>query len=97
MIVNNRYSRQILLHKIQKEGQEKLAESRVIIIGCGALGTNIANNLARCGIGKLTVVDRDIIELNNLQRQNLYDEKDVGKFRYSIRWNRQYVDTVFNK
>jgi len=78
MIVNNRYSRQILLHKIQKEGQEKLAESRVIIIGCGALGTNIANNLARCGIGKLTVVDRDIIELNNLQRQNLYDEKDVG-------------------
>ena len=84
MIKNNRYSRQILLNKIQNEGQEKIAESKITIIGCGALGTNIANNLTRCGIGQITVVDRDIIELNNLQRQNLYDEKDVGLPKASV-------------
>jgi adenylyltransferase/sulfurtransferase len=84
MIKNSRYSRQILLDKIKKEGQDKLAEGRVIIMGCGALGTNIANNLVRGGIGLITVVDRDIIELNNLQRQNLYNEKDVGLPKASV-------------
>ncbi len=78
MHVSDRYSRQILLKDIQKEGQEKLLNSRVVVIGCGALGTNIANNLARAGIGYLRVVDRDIVELNNLQRQNLFDEDDIG-------------------
>jgi adenylyltransferase/sulfurtransferase len=78
MPVNDRYSRQILLKNISKNGQEKLAKSRATIIGCGALGTTIANNLVRSGIGKITVVDRDIIELNNLQRQVLFDEKDIG-------------------
>ena len=78
MPVNDRYSRQIFLKNIQKEGQIKLANSKVAVIGCGALGTTIANNLVRAGIGYLRFVDRDIIELNNLQRQNLFDEGDIG-------------------
>lgn len=78
MPVNDRYSRQILLKNIQEEGQIKLAKCKVAVIGCGALGTTIANNLVRSGIGYLQVIDRDIIELNNLQRQNLFDEEDIG-------------------
>jgi len=78
MPVNERYSRQTLLKNIQKDGQKKLAKSRIIVIGCGALGTTIANNLVRSGIGHIKLVDRDIIELNNLQRQNLFNENDVG-------------------
>jgi adenylyltransferase/sulfurtransferase len=49
-----------------------------VVIGCGALGTVISSNLTRAGIGTLTIIDRDIVELNNLQRQILFDEKDVG-------------------
>jgi len=78
MPVNERYSRQTLLKNIRKEGQTKLANSNVAVIGCGALGTTITNNLVRAGIGYIRVVDRDIVELNNLQRQNLFDEDDIG-------------------
>ncbi|MFX1297232.1 MAG: ThiF family adenylyltransferase [Promethearchaeota archaeon] len=78
MLADNRYSRQILLKNIRKKGQKKLANSTAAIIGCGALGTTIANNLVRAGIGYIQVVDRDIVELNNLQRQNLFDEDDIG-------------------
>lgn len=81
---NDRYSRQILLKNIQGEGQETLAKSHVAIIGCGALGTTIANNLVRSGIGHIKVIDRDIIELNNLQRQNLFDEDDIGLPKASV-------------
>ena len=73
----DRYSRQILFDKIGESGQKKLLDSRVAIMGCGALGTVIANNLARAGIGYLRVIDRDIVELNNLQRQMLFDERDA--------------------
>ena len=73
-----RYSRHILLKEIGEEGQIKLSKSFVIIIGCGALGTTIANNLVRAGIGQIKIIDRDIIEMNNLQRQTLFDEDDIG-------------------
>jgi adenylyltransferase/sulfurtransferase len=76
--MNSRYSRQVVLDKIGPQGQEVLLKSKVIIIGCGALGTNIANNLARAGVGTLMIADRDLVELNNLQRQTLFDEADVG-------------------
>lgn len=76
--MTSRYSRQIVLDKIGPQGQEVLLKSKVIIIGCGALGTNIANNLARAGVGTLLILDRDLVELNNLQRQTLFDEADVG-------------------
>lgn len=84
MHMNDRYSRQILLRSIQEEGQEILSRSNVVVVGCGALGTTIANNLVRSGIGSLTVVDRDIVELNNLQRQNLFNENDIGFPKASI-------------
>lgn len=75
----SRYSRQVILPEFGEEGQQRLAASRVVLIGCGALGTAIANTLVRAGVGKLIVVDRDYIELNNLQRQLLFDEEDIEK------------------
>ena len=75
----DRYSRQTLFRPIGKEGQERLRQANVLIIGCGALGTVLANNLCRAGVGNLTIADRDYIELNNLQRQILFDEDDVER------------------
>lgn len=78
LLANDKYTRQILIKNIQKNGQKKLGESNIVVIGCGALGATIANNLVRCGIGYVKIVDRDIVELNNLQRQSLFDEDDIG-------------------
>jgi molybdopterin/thiamine biosynthesis adenylyltransferase len=75
----DRYSRQTLFGPIGKDGQKQLGDSSVAIIGCGALGTVIANNLCRAGIGRLVIADRDYIELNNLQRQILFDEEDIAR------------------
>ncbi|MBI1322698.1 thiazole biosynthesis adenylyltransferase ThiF [bacterium] len=61
-----------------EEGQRRLCASRVTICGCGALGTVLANHLARAGVGHIRVVDRDFIEIHNLQRQILFDEEDVA-------------------
>ena len=74
-----RYSRQTLFQEIGKNGQKKLLKSQVTIIGCGALGSCIANNLARAGIGDILIVDRDFLELSNLQRQALFHEGDLKK------------------
>src|SRR5947209_18753373 len=79
MGVQDRYSRQTLFGPIGKEGQERLRASTVTIIGCGALGTVLANNLCRAGVGHLVIADRDYIELNNLQRQILFDEDDIAR------------------
>ena len=73
----DRYSRQILFSGIGTEGQRKLGNSSVVIIGCGALGTIIATSLVRGGVGKVRIIDRDFIEYHNLQRQVLFDEDDV--------------------
>lgn len=75
----NRYSRQTVFPKIGADGQQKLLSSRVAIIGIGALGTVIANNLCRSGIGFLRLIDRDYVELSNLQRQTLFNEQDVAE------------------
>ena len=72
------YSRQKILEEIGVEGQKKLAVSTVAIIGVGAIGSVSAELMARAGIGKIIIVDRDIIEQSNLQRQLLYTERDVG-------------------
>lgn len=74
-----RYARQILLAGIGEEGQRRLLRSKAVIVGCGALGTVIANTLARAGVGRLVIADRDYIELNNLQRQVLFDEGDIAQ------------------
>ena len=75
----DRYHRQFLFKPIGEEGQRKICASRVTVIGCGALGSVIASTLARAGVGFLRIVDRDFIELNNLQRQVLFDEKDIAE------------------
>lgn len=77
----NRYHRQMLLAQIGPAGQERLAAARVLLVGCGALGTVAAEQLARAGVGFLRIVDRDLVELTNLQRQTLFDESDVAEQR----------------
>ncbi len=74
---NKRYSRQSILPQIGREGQEKIQSLRVLVLGCGALGSGCAELLARAGVGFLRIVDRDVVELSNLQRQHLFDETDV--------------------
>jgi molybdopterin/thiamine biosynthesis adenylyltransferase len=73
-----RYSRQILFPGIGEEGQRRLLRSHVAIVGCGALGSFHAEALARAGIGRLTIIDRDFVEPSNLQRQWLFDESDAA-------------------
>ncbi|HUG89258.1 MAG TPA: ThiF family adenylyltransferase [Planctomycetaceae bacterium] len=73
----DRYSRQVLFSGLGEEGQRKLLASRVLLCGCGALGTVLAETLVRAGVGRLRIVDRDFVETTNLQRQVLYDEDDV--------------------
>lgn len=75
--MNERYSRQILFSEIGKTGQEKLLNSRVLLVGCGALGASHAEILARAGVGFLRIVDRDFVEFTNLQRQTLFSENDA--------------------
>lgn len=74
-----RYHRQMLLPGLGEPGQQRLRASTALILGCGALGCLVADLLARAGVGKLRIVDRDTIELTNLQRQVLYDERDVAE------------------
>ena len=68
-----RYSRQMLFAPLGEQGQRKLRASRVAIIGCGATGSALASLLARAGLGYLRIIDRDVVEPSNLQRQNLFD------------------------
>jgi molybdopterin/thiamine biosynthesis adenylyltransferase len=72
-----RYSRQILFRGIGKAGQQRLLDARVVVVGCGALGSFQAGALARAGVGRLRIIDRDYVELSNLQRQWLFDQCDV--------------------
>jgi molybdopterin/thiamine biosynthesis adenylyltransferase len=75
--VSERYSRQILFAGMGEEGQRKLLASRAVIVGCGAIGASAAQLLARAGVGRLRVVDRDFVEPSNLHRQALFDENDA--------------------
>jgi molybdopterin-synthase adenylyltransferase len=77
--LNERYSRQILFAGIGDAGQERLRESHVAIVGCGATGSALASLLARAGVGRLRIVDRDFVEPSNLQRQTLFDEADAAE------------------
>jgi molybdopterin-synthase adenylyltransferase len=77
MGVSERYSRQILFRGIGAEGQKKLAQARVAVVGCGATGSALASLLTRSGVGTIRIVDRDYVEPSNLQRQTLFDEDDA--------------------
>jgi adenylyltransferase/sulfurtransferase len=75
--VDDRYSRQVRFAPIGAEGQARIAASRIVIVGLGALGTVTADLLVRAGVGFVRLIDRDFVELSNLQRQSLFDENDV--------------------
>lgn len=78
-----RYDRQLILPEIGSEGQRKLSEARVLIIGVGGLGSPLATYLAAGGVGTIGLVDDDIVSVSNLQRQVLYDESQQGKPKVS--------------
>ncbi len=77
--LHEKYSRQILFAGLGLSGQERLLASSVVIAGCGAIGAAAANLLARAGVGRIRIVDRDFVELSNLQRQTLFDESDAAQ------------------
>jgi len=77
----DRYSRQVMLEEIGYQGQLKLKQARVCIVGVGGLGNPIATRLAAMGVGKIRIVDRDVIELSNLHRQTMFNEDDVGQVK----------------
>ena len=76
-----RYSRQIMLDEIGFVGLEKLRKAKVCVVGLGGIGNPVVTQLTAMGIGKLKIVDRDIIEISNLHRQHLYTENDIGKVK----------------
>jgi adenylyltransferase/sulfurtransferase len=78
-MTSDKYSRQILFTPIGAAGQERLGQSKALILGCGALGTAQANALVRAGVGTVRIVDRDYVEESNLQRQMLFDEADADQ------------------
>lgn len=78
-LAEERYSRQILFSGIGEEGQRRLTQGRVAIVGCGATGSALAGLLARAGVGTLRIIDRDYVEASNLQRQSLFDENDAAE------------------
>lgn len=73
----DRYSRQVLFVPIGAQGQEHIRQSKVAVVGCGAIGASVCTLLARAGIGTLRIIDRDYVEASNLQRQLLFDEEDA--------------------
>src|ERR1043165_7459222 len=79
MKFQDRYSRQVLFPGIGPRGQARLAQGRIAIVGCGATGAFGSGLLARAGVGRLLIIDRDYVESSNLQRQSLFDEADAAE------------------
>ncbi len=78
-IADHRYSRQERFSALGSDGQQRIARARIAVVGCGALGSAHAELLARAGVGYLRIIDRDYVELSNLQRQFLFDEADAAE------------------
>ena len=79
-----RYSRQIILKKIGILGQKKIQKSKVLVVGCGGLGSPVIDLLSRAGVGKIGIMDHDKISLSNLHRQVLFSTEDIGKYKVTI-------------
>jgi molybdopterin-synthase adenylyltransferase len=79
-----RYSRQIMLEEIGFIGMEKLRRAKICVVGVGGIGNPIVTQLAAMGVGKLKIVDRDVVEISNLHRQHLYNESDIGKVKVEV-------------
>ncbi|MBT5022420.1 HesA/MoeB/ThiF family protein [Candidatus Woesearchaeota archaeon] len=90
--MKNRYSRQEIFEKIGKKGQQKLLNSKVVVVGVGALGTTVCDLLARAGIGEIILIDHDVIDQTNLQRQTLFCEEDIGKPKASTA--KKYLEKI---
>jgi len=80
----DKFSRQVMLEEIGYQGQLKLKNAKVCVVGTGGLGNPITSRLAAMGIGTLRIVDRDVIELSNLHRQTMFDEDDVGQVKVEV-------------
>ena len=80
----DRYSRQIMLEEIGYQGQLNLRNAKVCVVGVGGLGNPITTRLVAMGVGRLRIVDRDVIELSNLHRQTMFDESDVGQVKVEV-------------
>ena len=80
----DRYSRQVMLEEIGYHGQQKLHDAKVCVVGVGGLGNPITTRLVAMGIGKLRIVDRDVIELSNLHRQTMFDDSDIGEVKVEV-------------
>ena len=80
----NRYNRQTILKGFGIEGQRKLSEAKILVIGAGGLGVPVLTYLNAMGVGKIGVVDNDVVSLTNLHRQVLYSEADVGRSKVSV-------------
>lgn len=79
-----RYSRQIILKKVGILGQKKIKKSKVLVVGCGGLGSPVIDLLCRAGIGKIGIMDHDKVNLSNLHRQVMFSTEDIGKYKVSI-------------
>jgi len=80
----DRYSRQVMLEEIGYQGQLKLQQAKVCVVGVGGLGNPITTRLVAMGVGTIRIVDRDVIELSNLHRQTLFDDSDVGEIKVEV-------------
>ena len=80
----DRYSRQVMLEEIGYQGQLKLRNAKICVVGVGGLGNPITTRLVAMGVGKIRIVDRDVIELSNLHRQTMFDEDDVGQIKVEV-------------
>ena len=80
----DRFSRQVMLEEIGYQGQLKLKNAKVCVVGTGGLGNPITSRLAAMGVGTLRIIDRDVIELSNLHRQTMFDEDDVGQVKVEV-------------
>ena len=88
-----RFSRQIVLKNVGISGQKKILKSSICIVGCGGLGSSAAQYLSMAGVGNIMLIDNDLINLSNLNRQTLFFEKDIGKFKVdTLRKNLQEIN-----
>lgn len=83
-----RYSRHLLLNEMGVEGQEKILQAHVLVVGAGGLGSPVALYLATAGVGRITLVDDDVVDLTNLQRQIAHNMADVGEYKAQSAMNK---------
>ena len=82
-----RYKRHILIKNFGGQGQKKLGQAKVLLIGLGGIGSTVLQHLAAAGIGKIGLVDQDTVALSNLQRQTIYKYEDIGRKKVSVASN----------